>query len=145
MSQTPTSHREPPDDVIRRVLRDCEVWAVVGLSHNSARAAFGVARFLQQHGKQIVPVHPAAEPVHGETGYATLADIPFEVECVDTFVRSELAGDIADQAIAIGASAVWFQLGVIDVAAAQRARDAGLDMVMDRCPAIEWPRLGPAA
>lgn len=136
---------EPSDDVIRRVLADCEVWAVVGLSHNRARAAYGVARFLQQHGKQIVPVHPAAEPVHGETGYATLADIPFQVDCVDTFVRSELAGDVADQAIAIGASAVWFQLGVIDPAAAQRVRDAGLDMVMDRCPAIEWPRLGPAA
>ncbi len=133
------------DALIRRVLAGCEVWAVVGLSHNSARAAFGVARFLQGHGKQVVPVHPAAETVHGEQGYATLADIPFEVDCVDVFVRSELAGDIADQAIAVVASAVWFQLGVTDLAAAQRVRDAGLDMVMDRCPAIEWPRLGPAA
>lgn len=136
---------EPSDRLIRRVLEDCEVWAVVGLSTNESRAAFGVARFLQGHGKQIVPVHPKAEPVHGEPGYASLAEIPFDVDCVDVFVRSELAGDIADQAIGIGAGAVWFQLGVIDRDAAARVSDAGLDMVMDRCPAIEWPRLGPAA
>lgn len=140
-----TAPKEPSDALIRRVLRDCDVWAVVGLSNNTARAAYGVARFLQQHGKQIVPVHPSASTVHGEKGYATLDEIPFGVDCVDTFVRSELAGDIADQAIAIGAAAVWFQLGVIDLAAAQRVRAAGMDMVMDRCPAIEWPRLGPAA
>jgi len=136
---------ETSDALVRRVLADCEVWAVVGLSHNPARAAFGVARFLQGHGKRVVPVHPSAETVHGEPGYATLADIPVEVDCVDVFVRSALAGDVADQAIVIGASAVWFQLGVIDEAAAARVRAAGLDMVMDRCPAIEWPRLGPAA
>lgn len=141
----PSASREPSDALVRRVLRDCEVWAVVGLSTNAARAAYGVARFLQQHGKQVVPVHPSASTVHGEQGYATLADIPFDVDCVDVFVRSELAGAVADQAITIGASAVWFQLGVIDLAAAQRVRDAGMDMVMDRCPAIEWPRLGPAA
>jgi uncharacterized protein len=136
---------ETSDALIRRVLADCEVWAVVGLSHNSARAAYGVARFLQGHGKRVVPVHPSADTVHGEPGYTTLADIPFEVDCVDVFVRSELAGDVADQAIAVEASAVWFQLGVIDHAAAARVQAAGLDMVMDRCPAIEWPRLGPAA
>ena len=136
---------EPSDLVIRRVLADCETWAVVGLSTNSARAAFGVARFLIEHGKRVVPVHPHAETVHGEPGYATLHDIPFDVDCVDVFVRSELAGAIADEAIEIGASAVWFQLGVTDAQAATRVREAGMDMVMDRCPAIEWPRLGPAA
>jgi predicted CoA-binding protein len=136
---------EPSDALIRRVLADCEVWAVVGLSHNTARAAYRVAHFLQQHGKQVVPVHPRAETVHGEQGYATLADIPFAVDCVDVFVRSQLAGAIADQAIEVGASAVWFQLGVVDTDAATRVTTAGLDMVMDRCPAIEWPRLGPAA
>jgi predicted CoA-binding protein len=136
---------EPSDALIRRVLADCEVWAVVGLSHNTARAAYRVAHFLQQHGKQVVPVHPHAETVHGEQGYATLADIPFAVDCVDVFVRSQLAGAIADQAIEVGASAVWFQLGVVDTDAATRVTTAGLDMVMDRCPAIEWPRLGPAA
>ena len=136
---------EPSDLLVRRVLEDCEVWAIVGLSRNEARAAFRVSRFLQAHGKQIVPVHPKAETVHGEPGYERLADIPFDVDCVDVFVRSELAGGIADEAVEIGASAVWFQLDVIDPAAAGRVRQAGTDMVMDRCPAIEWPRLGPAA
>jgi len=138
----------PPEDLdltIRRVLADCETWAVVGLSTNTARAAYRVSRFLQEHGKRIVPVHPSAATVHGEQGYATLADIPFAVDCVDVFVRSELAGAVADQAITVGAKAVWFQLDVVDDAAAQRVTDAGLAMVMDRCPAIEWPRLGPAA
>ncbi|MFC8921428.1 CoA-binding protein [Cellulosimicrobium sp. NPDC057127] len=137
---------QPTDDgTIRRVLQDTGTWAVVGLSNNTARAAYGVARVLQQHGKRVVPVHPSAETVHGEQGYASLADIPFPVDVVDVFVRSELAGDVADQAVAIGARAVWFQLDVIDEDAARRVRDAGLDMVMDRCPAIELPRLGSAA
>jgi len=135
---------DPADlDVIRRILTDCETWAVVGLSSNRSRAAYGVARFLQQHGKRIVPVHPKAETVRGATGYQTLSDIPFPVDCVDVFVRSDLAGPLADEAIKLGASAVWFQLGVIDHGAYERVTAEGLDMVMDRCPAIEWPRLGP--
>ncbi|GAA3210614.1 CoA-binding protein [Oerskovia jenensis] len=132
------------DATIRTVLADTETWAVVGLSNNSARAAYGVARLLQRQGKRIVPVHPSAETVHGEQGYASLADIPFPVDVVDVFVRSDLAGEVADQAVEVGARAVWFQLGVIDEDAFARVREAGLDMVMDRCPAIEWPRLGPA-
>lgn len=131
----------PSDDTIRRVLEGTTTWAVVGLSTNTSRAAHGVARVLQEHGKRIVPVHPSAPTVHGEQGYASLADIPFDVDVVDVFVRSELAGDIADQAVEIGARAVWFQLGVIDESAAEWVRGAGLDMVMDRCPAIELPRL----
>ncbi|WP_410792153.1 CoA-binding protein [Kribbella sp. C-35] len=131
------------DEAIRKILAECETWAVVGLSNNTERAAYGVARFLQSHGKRIVPVHPAAETVHGEQGYATLADIPFPVDCVDVFVRSELAGDIADQAVGINAKAVWFQLDVVDQDAYARTTDAGLTMVMDHCPAIEWGRLGP--
>ena len=130
------------DAVIRRVLSDLgDTWAVVGLSQNQARAAFGVARVLRAHGKRVVPVHPRAEEVHGEPGYRTLAEIPFAVDVVDVFVNSSIAGRIADEAVAIGAQAVWFQLGVIDEAAAQRVRAAGLEMVMDRCPAIELPRL----
>ena len=125
---------------IDRLLDDATTWAVVGLSQNTARAAHGVARVLQRAGKRIVPVHPSAHEVHGERGYATLADIPFPVDVVDVFVRSELAGDIADQAVAVGAKAVWFQLGVRDEEAAARVRAAGLDMVMDRCPAIELGR-----
>ncbi|GAA1597554.1 MULTISPECIES: CoA-binding protein [Kribbella] len=126
------------DEAIRKILAECDTWAVVGLSNNTSRAAYGVARFLQDRGKRIVPVHPSAETVHGEQGYATLAEIPFPVDCVDVFVRSELAGDVADQAVAISAKAVWFQLGVIDQDAYRRTTAAGLTMVMDRCPAIEW-------
>ena len=133
------------DEAIRNILAGCDTWAVVGLSNNTSRAAYGVARFLQGHGKRIVPVNPAAETVHGEQGYATLAGIPFPVDCVDVFVRSELAGDIADQAVGINAKAVWFQLDVVDQDAYARTTAAGLTMVMDRCPAIEWGRLGPAS
>ncbi|WP_219416232.1 CoA-binding protein [Pseudonocardia nigra] len=130
------------DGTVRTLLADTTTWAVVGLSTNRARAAYGVARFLQSIGKRIVPVHPRAETVHGEPGYARLADVPFPVDVVDVFVNSRRAGGIADQALAAGATAgVWFQLGVVDEAAAGRVRDAGLAMVMDRCPAIEWPRL----
>lgn len=116
-------------------------WAVVGLSHNTTRAAFGVARVLQRYGKRIVPVHPKAETVHGERGYASLAEIPFPVDVVDVFVNSALAGQVADEAVAIGAQGVWFQLGVVDADAYARTRAAGLEMVMDRCPAIELPLL----
>lgn len=127
---------------VERILRESgDTWAVVGLSTNPSRAAFGVAKVLQRFGKRVVPVHPKAETVHGEQGYASLADIPFTVDVVDVFVNSGLAGAVADEAVAIGAKAVWFQLGVVDEAAYERARDAGLDMVMDKCPAIEIPRL----
>ncbi len=130
---------ETEQDVIRRVLADCATWAVVGLRDNPRRAAYGVAAFLQRQGKRIVPVHPEPDEVLGERTYPTLADIPFPVDCVDVFRRSSAAGAVADEAIAIGAKAVWFQLGVIDTAAAARVRAAGLDMVMDHCPKIEWP------
>jgi predicted CoA-binding protein len=120
------------------ILENCQVWAVVGLADNPSRAAHGVARFLQEHGRKIVPVHPSAETVHGEQGYASLADIPFPVDVVDVFRRSEDAGRFADEAVAIGAKAVWFQLGVVDHDAYRRAKDAGLRMGMDVCPAIEW-------
>ena len=127
--------------VIRRLLTEPGRWAVVGLADNPARTAYGIASYLQGLGMEIVPVHPRAEEVHGATGYPTLADVPGPVDVVDVFVRSELAGDVVDQAIAIGAKAVWLQLGVIDEAAAERAARAGLDVVMDTCPAIELPRL----
>ncbi|MCW2709057.1 MAG: CoA-binding protein, partial [Frankiales bacterium] len=113
-------------------------WAVVGLSSNQARAAWGVAEFLQRKGKRIVPVHPTAETVHGEQGFATLSDIPFAVDVVDCFVRASLVGPVVDEAIAIGAKGVWMQLDVVDDEAVQRAREAGLTVVMDRCPKIEW-------
>jgi hypothetical protein len=129
------------EDTIRRVL-DHDVWAVVGLTNHQWRASHGVARFLAQRGKKIVPINPTGESVHGFTGYRTLDDVPHAVDVVDIFRRSSAAGTHVDEAIAVGAKAVWLQLGVIDEAAADRAADAGLDVIMDHCPAIEWPRLG---
>ena len=128
---------------VRRILTELgDTWAVVGLSANQRRAAYRVAGILQRYGKRIVPVHPKAEPVHGEQGYPALSAVPFAVDVVDVFVNSDSAGAVANEVVAIGAKAVWFQLGVIDSAAYERTRAAGLDMVMDRCPAIEIPQLG---
>ena len=132
------------DARIRALLSDGGTWAVVGLGNNPARAAFGVAMVLQRHGKRIVPVHPRAETVHGETGYRTLADAHEAVghiDVVDMFVNSTRVGREVDAAIAIGAGAVWLQLGVVDEDAVRRARAAGLLTVMDHCPAIEWRRI----
>ncbi|MDI6911652.1 CoA-binding protein [Nocardioides sp.] len=123
---------------VRFMLDDCETWAVVGLSGDPSRTAYSIAALLQQRGKRIVPVHPDAPTVLGEPGYPTLADIPFPVDVVDVFRRSEAAGEFADQAVTIGAKAVWFQLGVIDEDAFARTTQAGVPMVMDTCPAIEW-------
>jgi len=131
------------DARVRSLLHDTSVWAVVGLSDSQIRPAYGVARVLQSKGKRIVPIHLTARTVHGERGYATLADAVFElgeIDVVDCFVNSTRVGAVVDQAIAIGAKAVWMQLEVIDEAAALRAREAGLLVVMDRCPAIEWRR-----
>lgn len=131
-------------EVIARLLRVDEVWAVVGLSNNRTRDAYRIAQLLQQKGKRIIPVHPSAETVHGEKGYPSLTaanEALGHIDVVDVFVNADLAREVAEEAIAIGAGAVWFQLGVIDSGAADRVITAGLDMVMDRCPAIEWPRL----
>lgn len=115
-----------------------KTWAVVGLSNNEFRAAYSVAQLLKEKGHRIVPVHPNAEEVHGERGYASLEEIPFPVDVVDVFVNSSLAGAVVDEAIKIGAKAVWLQLNVIDDAAIERANSAGLLTVMNRCPAIEY-------
>ncbi|WP_414691268.1 CoA-binding protein [Nocardioides sp. LML1-1-1.1] len=124
------------------MLDESETWAVVGLSGNPDRTAYRIAALLQQRGKRIVPIHPSAPTVLGEQGYATLAEVPFPVDVVDVFRRSEDAGQYADEAVAIGAKGVWFQLGVVDRAAFERTRAAGVPMVMDTCPAIEWGRRG---
>ncbi|MFE9559538.1 CoA-binding protein [Streptomyces sp. NPDC006487] len=127
---------------IRKILTELgDTWAVVGLSNNRDRAAYRVAEVLQRYGKRVVPVHPKAETVHGEQGYPSLEAIPFKVDVVDVFVNSALAGTVADEAVAKGAEAVWFQLNVVDEAAFDRTRAAGVDMIMDRCPAIEIPAL----
>jgi uncharacterized protein len=130
-------------EAIRFMLDDCKVWAVVGLSGDTGRTAYSIAALLQERGKQIVPIHPAADSdeglvVLGEKGYATLADVPFPIDVVDVFRRSDAAGEFADQAVEVGARAVWLQLGVVDADAFDRTVAAGLPMVMDTCPSIEW-------
>ena len=115
-----------------------KTWAIVGLGNNPERAAYGVSKLLQDKGHRVIPVYPRAEIVHGEIGYKTLADIPIPVDVVDCFVNSKLVGKVVDEAIAIGAKAVWLQLDVIDHEAVARAVNAGLIAIMDRCPAIEY-------
>jgi predicted CoA-binding protein len=134
---------------IERVLRDMHTWAVVGCSSNPMRPSHGVSRTLLRRGYEVIPVNPRETEVHGLTCYPDLAAAADAaraagrpIEVVDIFRRSEEAGIHVDEAIAIGAKAVWLQLGVIDLAAARRAEEAGLLVVMDRCPAIELPRLG---
>ncbi len=125
------------DSTIDQVLK-LKTWAIVGLGNNPERAAFAVAKLLQDKGHKIVPVYPRAEEVHGEIGYKTLSEIPFPVDVVDCFVNSNLVGKVVDEAIAIGAKAVWLQLDVIDEAAVAKAEATGLLAIMDRCPAIEY-------
>ena len=124
-------------ETIDRMLA-AQTWAVVGLSDNPERTAWSIARLLQERGKRIVPIHPDAPVVHGEQGYATLAEVPFPIDVVDVFRRSSDAGRFADEAVEVGAGGVWFQLGVVDQEAFERTVAAGLPMVMDTCPAIEW-------
>lgn len=119
------------------LLREPGRWAVVGLSTNTARAAYGVGSYLQALGHTVVPVHPRAETVHGTQGYHRLADVPGPIDVVDVFVNSSLAGAVVDEAIAVGARAVWLQLGVHAPEAEDRARAAGLVVVTDTCPKIE--------
>jgi predicted CoA-binding protein len=129
--------------VIDRMLDESETWAIVGLGNNPWRTAYSVAQELQERGKRIVPIHPSADgelKVLGELVYPTLADVPFPIDVVDVFRRSSAAGEFADQAVAVGAKGVWFQLGVIDADAFERTVAAGVPMVMDTCPAIEWAK-----
>ena len=130
-------------EVASRVLEDSATWFIVGLGNNPDRDAYGIARLLQSRGKRIVPIYPRAEVVHGEQGFVTIAEAVAAVgvpDVVDLFVRSDRVAAFVDQSIEVGAKAVWMQLGVIDEEAAQRAVDAGLDVVMDNCPAIVWGR-----
>lgn len=132
-----------PDEMTaaaERILDRYRTFAVVGASPDPGRASYGVMGALERHGYQVVPVNPNATEVRGSEAYPDLASVPEPVDVVDIFRRSEAAGAHVDEAIAVGAKAVWMQLGVIDEAAAQRARDAGLEVVMDRCPAIELSR-----
>ncbi len=125
--------------VIERLMRNKGRWAIVGLTTNEWRAAYDTSLFIRDRlGMEIIPVNLPGDTVHGETGYRTLGEIPPEkqhLDVVDCFVNSQKVGAVVDQAIAVGAKAVWLQLGVIDEAAVDRAKAAGLDVVMNVCPA----------
>jgi predicted CoA-binding protein len=129
--------------MIRDVLTQTHTWAVVGCSPDPRRESHRVARMLQSRGYRVIPVNPAVEELLGELCYPSVTAIPGaeKVEVVDVFRRADQAGAHVDEAIAVGARAVWLQLGVVDEAAAQRALDAGLEVVMDHCPSIELARL----
>jgi hypothetical protein len=129
------------DETIRHVLTAYRTWAIVGCSPDPWRDSHSIAALLKQRGYTVVPVNPAAGQILGERCYPSLRDVPVAVDVVDIFRRSDQAGAHVDEAIEIGAKAVWMQLGVIDPGAAARARDAGLDVVMDRCPRLELPKL----
>ena len=135
------THSQP--DVIRRVLTQTHTWAVVGCSPDPSRDSHRIAQVLRRHGFRVIPVNPAVDELLGEHCYPSVSAIPSAegVEVVDIFRRADQAGAHVDEAIGAGARAVWMQLGVIDEAAAGRALAAGLDVVMNRCPAIELPRL----
>ncbi len=129
------------EDTIKRILDECRTVAVVGLSSNPMRPSHGVASYIKRQGYRIIPVNPNEAEVLGEKAYATLAEVPEKIDLVDIFRRSEEAGAVVDEAIKIGAKAVWLQEGVIDRAAAKRAEDAGLLVVMDRCWLKEHARM----
>jgi predicted CoA-binding protein len=137
-------HASYPDAFLREILISVHTIAVVGASPRPHRPSHGVMRYLQQHGYRAIPVNPfaAGDTILGERCVAALDEIGERVDMVDVFRRSEFAGAAVDAAIAIGAKVVWMQLGVVDMDAASRAEARGIKVVMDRCPAIEIPRLG---
>jgi hypothetical protein len=120
-------------EAIKQILDECRTIAVVGLSSNPRRASNGVARYMREQGYKVIPVNPNETQVFGEKAYPSLSDVPGKIDLVDVFRRSEEAGAAVDEAIKVGARAVWLQEGVIDHEAAHRAQDAGLLVVMNRC------------
>ncbi|TPG12002.1 CoA-binding protein [Sphingomonas oligophenolica] len=134
------------DAEIKDLLESARTIAMVGASDRADRPSYGVMAKLQAHGYRVIPVNPqiTGEHVHGEFVFRELAQLGDPIDIVDIFRRPEAAGEAVDQAITIGAKAVWMQLGVVNAQAAARAEAAGLKVVMDRCPAIDIPRLGVA-
>ena len=136
-------HDAYSDDYLRSVLRAVKTIAMVGASPNWNRPSYFAMKYLQEKGFRVIPVNPqaAGQTILGEPVYAELADIPERIDMVDIFRRSEAAGPIVDEAIRIGVKVVWMQIGVRNDAAAQKAEAAGLKVVMNRCPKIEFSRL----
>jgi predicted CoA-binding protein len=130
------------DADIRELLTSTKTIALVGASANSQRASNAVMHYMLDRGYRVIPVNPNEKEILGQPVFASLKDIPEPIDMVDVFRTSEAAGSICDEAIAIGAKSVWLQLGVINEEGAKRAEAAGLTVVMDRCPAIDMPRLG---
>jgi predicted CoA-binding protein len=135
------SFQNPTDETIRAILSTPRTIAVMGCSPSPDRDSHRIAQLLQRKGHRMIPVNPGHEEILGEKCYPTLRDIPVQIDMVDIFRRSEFVAPIVDEAIAVGAKIVWMQLGVIDAEAAKKAQQAGLIVVMDRCPAIEYRRL----
>ena len=140
--ERPADGHETTEQTIRAILREAKTIAVVGLSPDPSRPSHGVARYMQEQGYRIIPVNPAEREILGEACYATLSDIPFPVDVVDVFRRSEFVPPIAEDAVKIGAKALWLQLGVISPEGAETAKRGGLRVVMDRCLVIEHERFG---
>jgi hypothetical protein len=133
--------QNPADETIRAILSTPQTIVVVGCSPSPDRDSHRIAQLLQRRGHRVIPVNPGHQEILGEKCYAAVRDVPERIDMVDIFRRSEFVSLIVDDAIAAGAKIVWMQLGVIDMAAAQRAQQAGLTVIMDRCPAIEYRRL----
>jgi len=138
------NHDGYPSGYTAEILRSVKTIAVVGASPNPMRPSYGVARFLAAQGYDVVAINPghAGGEIAGCPVFASLADVPRPIDMVDVFRNSDAAGAVADEAIAVGAKVVWMQLGVRDDAAAARAEAAGLKVVMNRCPKIEWATMG---
>jgi len=131
----------PSDQQVKDLLQNAHTIAVVGLSSSRLRASYGVSQYMQSAGYRIIPVNPNEQEVLGEKSYARLEDVPEKIDVVDVFRRSEFVPEIVDAAIRVGAHAIWMQDGVVNETAAQRARDAGLFVVMDDCILREHRRL----
>jgi predicted CoA-binding protein len=136
-----SAFENPPDTTIREILATPRTVAVVGCSPDSDRDSYRIAALLKAKGHRVIPVNPSCQEILGERCFASVRDIPEPVEMVDVFRRPEFVDQIADEAIAVGAKILWLQLEVINEPAAGKAQDAGLTVVMDRCPAIEYRRL----
>ena len=136
-------HDHYPDSYLRDILARTRRIALVGASPDPSRASNYVMQFLLERGYEVIPVNPtlSGEEIHGRIVVASLKDVPQPIDLVDVFRNSEAAGGVADEAIAVGARAIWMQLGVRNDAAAKRAEAAGIDVVMNRCPKIDYPRL----